>query len=282
MRGNAPTHGQPAGSDFKSIQSTQPITNEAWKCGVWVQNSPDDIPELSLDSHFVAVTAGNIDDDETNEILVSAIKGEHGWLVSFDGYLLTYEILDEIDAFFGMYSLRVADLDGDEALEICSTGYRSPGSDDGLLWQAYIFVWDYDGNQHQWVAWEDVLLNWDTAVNLYPYVYLDAGEIDADNLGDEIVISSPCPFSSNYQIVLYSYYNRDTISFIEMQARIYNVEVGNCNDNEQNEIIAAGSAKLNACPVFYLEVFDANLSSLWKRVGEHRREGRVFDTAVVK
>ena len=45
FRGVEPTHGQPAGSDAKSMLFTPPSEEESWNCSYWVQNSPDEIPE---------------------------------------------------------------------------------------------------------------------------------------------------------------------------------------------------------------------------------------------
>jgi parallel beta-helix repeat protein len=54
IRGVAPTHGQPAGTDAKSLLFTPPNELETWQCAAWVQNSPDDVPDTypfaSIDS----------------------------------------------------------------------------------------------------------------------------------------------------------------------------------------------------------------------------------------
>ena len=44
-RGIDPTHDQPAGRDAKSLLLTAPTATEEWRCSVWVQNSPDDMPD---------------------------------------------------------------------------------------------------------------------------------------------------------------------------------------------------------------------------------------------
>ena len=43
LRGVEPIHGQPAGSDAKSLLFTPPVEEEYWRCGAWVQNSPDEL-----------------------------------------------------------------------------------------------------------------------------------------------------------------------------------------------------------------------------------------------
>lgn len=48
LRGINPTHGQPIGSDNKSLLLTPSNDTEIWLCDVWVQNSPDEIPDYPL------------------------------------------------------------------------------------------------------------------------------------------------------------------------------------------------------------------------------------------
>lgn len=45
LRGIAPSHGQPSGSDAKSLMKKRPRKTETWSCGYWVLNSIDKIPE---------------------------------------------------------------------------------------------------------------------------------------------------------------------------------------------------------------------------------------------
>jgi len=42
LRSVLPSHGQPAGSDAKSLLFTAPTQEEYWKCGAWIQASPDE------------------------------------------------------------------------------------------------------------------------------------------------------------------------------------------------------------------------------------------------
>jgi len=48
FRGIKPTHGQPKDSDCRSLLLTAPSATEAWTCGYWIQNSPDEIPNYPL------------------------------------------------------------------------------------------------------------------------------------------------------------------------------------------------------------------------------------------
>jgi parallel beta-helix repeat protein len=49
-RGVDPTHNQPVGRDAKSLLLTAPTATEEWRCSVWVQNSPDDMPDYPFAS----------------------------------------------------------------------------------------------------------------------------------------------------------------------------------------------------------------------------------------
>lgn len=50
LRNILPIHGQPSGSDLRSLSLTAPTTTENWNCGNWVQNAPDEIPNYPLSS----------------------------------------------------------------------------------------------------------------------------------------------------------------------------------------------------------------------------------------
>jgi hypothetical protein len=186
-------------------------------------------------------------------------------------------------------------LDGDGTPEICSTGFSEYRPHDESLWQAYIFVW-HKSNNGGWVLSETPSVGWekagDEAVNQYPYVYLDVGEV-TNSPGDEIVVSSKYPeqYSPDYQLVLYEYeYNiennvGDLVQIGETyvlhdQEDVFDVEIGDdANSDGFKEIIVAGRTRLRRSPVFYLEVFDSEFKTIWKRIGE-RTEGWVFDTAI--
>ena len=46
-----PTHGQPKGSDSRSLLLTPPTTEESWSCGGWIQGYPDDLTVYT--PHFI-------------------------------------------------------------------------------------------------------------------------------------------------------------------------------------------------------------------------------------
>jgi len=50
MRGINPTHSQPGGTDAKSLNFTAPTSTEYWLCGIWVQASPDELPNFPVAS----------------------------------------------------------------------------------------------------------------------------------------------------------------------------------------------------------------------------------------
>ncbi len=52
LRGINTTHGQPVGNggDSKSMGFNEPIKTESWECGMFVQNSPDELPNYPLSS----------------------------------------------------------------------------------------------------------------------------------------------------------------------------------------------------------------------------------------
>jgi hypothetical protein len=238
--------------------------------------------------HFGAVTAGNIDKDAANEIFVSvsAWNGDKGCVYILDGDLSLIETETFsppfVNAYLGSHSLRVADLDGDDTPEICSTGFSEFRPDDESLWQAYIFVWHKSNDNGGWVLSETPVDGWEDRVNQYPYVYLDVGEV-TDSPGNEIVVSSKYPeqYSPDYQLILYDLKNDgDLVQIGETyvlhdQEDVFDVEIGDAN----SEIIVAGRTRLRRSPVFYLEVFDSEFKTIWKRIGE-RAEGWVFDTAI--
>lgn len=180
----------------------------------------------------------------------------------------------------------MADLDNDDDPEICSTGHSSLGydPDKGVLWQAYVLVWDLTVNGKTWVCKSSPIPGWESPVNIFPYLSLDVGEL---NGSEKVVVSANSGYSLYY---LYLYYYSESRLYLENQgglllpdARIYDVEIGNvCNNGYPgNEVIVAGST--NFPMDFYLEVFNSSLQKrLWKRIGEGPKEGRVSNTAVVK
>lgn len=242
---------------------------------------------------FYAVTTGNIPIEcggyAGKEIIVFVQEWtegfDEGWIYILDKDLKNPLKIIDISDIRVSASLRVADLDGDSYPEICLAG--SLGSVD-TGWQPYVFVWDFDGNP--WNLSEVPIPGWDTQQpnNLYPYVSLDVGDLDNDpDNGKEIVVYSNLPDTSDYyQLIIYKYNNGIYMHSlpVQVQARIYSVEIGDVvkDGYEGNEIIAAGRAKLGTQSVFYLGAFDSNLRPLWDRIGEHPKEGMVFDTAIVK
>ena len=125
---------------------------------------------------------------------------------------------------------------------------------------------------------------------MFPYLCLDAGKLNGE---PRIVVSANSGYQ-DYYLYRYGYsdsglflipypYNSSPYPglYLPDADHVYDVEVGDVDgDTSNNEIVVAGTAKVVTC--FYLEVFGSNFNSLWKRIGEHRKEGRVFDTVIVK
>lgn len=251
--------------------------------------------------HFVAVTAGNVIDGNGyagDEIIVSAFDGRYSYgngsvfiLDKSLDIIEIYTIPDLLNTY--LYSLCAADLNGDNVDEICATGSIYCGSGNGVLYQAKVFVWHWSGNS--WNCSFCLIPGWETSVNMFPYLCLDAGELNGK---PRIVVSANSGYQ-DYYLYIYNYdANQLSLSypdnggfglFLPDADKVYDVEVGDVDgDTSNNEIVVAGTANVVTC--FYLEVFDLDFDSyldlhfdsLWRRIGEHRKEGRVFDTVIVK
>ncbi len=269
------------GAEFNIISSTIPSVNGY---------------TLDLES----VTVGDIDGDNVNEILVSAnAEGVDnlGYVLIFDFDGATLNPFPEIlpiDANLSGQSLRVGDLNGSEGLEICSTGYRKV--DD--IYEAYIFIWDSRGSLindgHRIFAGFEY--------ENRPWVHLDVGDIDGV-LGDEIVLGSSHPDL----LILYSWDGNNLNHIGEginpegihpgCNIMINKVYIADADCDDVNEIIACGFGRLpsdsprkgKGKPLevvndFYLEVFDAGLSSIWHRIGgdPNKNEYEVWYAAIGK
>jgi len=241
---------------------------------------------------FVAVTAGNVvDGNDGDEIIVSAFDSRDtersGYVFILDEFFIEIGTITSDLSHTHLYSLCAADLNGDNVDEICATGSIYCGSDDGgVLWQAKVFVWKLVDGEYSCSSL--LIPGWKTEpVNMYPYLCLDVGELNGE---PSIVVSANSGYQ-DYYLYIYNY-DANVLSlsypdnggfglFLPDADHVYDVEVGDVDGDTSNEIVVAGTAKVVTC--FYLEVFGSNFNSLWKRIGEHRiKEGRVFDTAVVK
>lgn len=221
-----------------------------------------------------SVTAGNIDLYYDDEIFVSAnVKGGgQGYVLVFDYCPDEPMLINEIsiDAGLSLQSLRVGDLDADGFLEICSTGYRKV--DD--LYNTFIFIWNAGGES---LCDEKIFGNFE----LPHLIFLDVGDIGEGN-GDEILVGS-----CNVPISLFGW-DETGLAFIRdvtpedihpgYRMGINNVNIADAGGGPEKEIIVCGLGRAfsdsnrkgkppKTVNDFYLEVFDANLDSLWSRVG---------------
>ncbi len=151
-------------------------------------NVADSVGETSL--LMRSLTCGNIDDDDEDEILIAATVPGAG---VYQSYILVYDYdrgLDSglhlkfsipiDDARIGHQSLRIADLDGDGIIELCSTAY----TEDQNGYQSYVYIWEH--TEGGWFnTRHDIEIGSETDP---PWNHLDTGELLGSS-GDEIVLS---------------------------------------------------------------------------------------------
>jgi len=273
-----------AEGDFKKLSST---------------NSFVDGKTVTLESLIIR----DIDRDGINEILVSANDEEienKGYLLIYQDFSLTEFVIVPINAHLGpstQYyvelgnkfrhnSLRVGDLEGDGSIEICSSGYRKESnvsrmwndgysvySLEGDLYEVYLFMWDSNGNLlHEIFVYE--VHYWGL-----PTLTFDIGDVDPNHVGNEIAYwfreGTTEKGSSDYE------YYKLTLSYFE-ESKLNelwrtttdggrNLYITDSNGDGENDIVLGGRKNC-----FYLEIFDENGDSLWKRLKEEVGEGDVM------
>ncbi len=269
--------------DFKKLSSTNPFV---------------DGKTVTLESLIIR----DIDRDGINEILVSANEEENenkGYLLIYQDFSLTGFVIVPINAHLGpsiQYyvelgnkfrhnSLRVGDLEGDGSIEICSSGYRKESNVsrkwyeggafrlEGDLYEVYLFIWDSNGNLlHEIFVYE--VHYWDL-----PTLTFDIGDVDPNHVGDEIAywfrLGTEEKGSRDYE------YNKLTLSYFE-ESKLNelwstttdggrNLYITDSNGDGENDIVLGGRKNC-----FYLEIFDENGDTLWKRLKEEVGEGDVM------
>jgi hypothetical protein len=257
---------------------------------------------------FESVVVGDIDEDGLAEIIVSAndpTKIQQGYLMIFqDASLQTFEITS-IDAHLGPtspqgvdlgkryrhHTVHVGDVDGDGDLEICSSGYRcTTGEDEWTVeefWfdenyyrdtiHLYLFIWDHNGE----LLCENYISKnyyWHPASAQYTgfqTLVFDIGDINLDHIGDEIAYW----FTSEYE---YPHVILSSLEGTELK-EIWrtttdggrNLYIADADGDGDREIVLGGKYL-----TYYLEIFDAEGRSVWKRYVSEQGESDVMNIAI--
>ncbi|MBN1270633.1 MAG: hypothetical protein JXB26_00025 [Candidatus Aminicenantes bacterium] len=237
-----------------------------------------------------SIAAGNVLDPTNKMIVVSAnredcktnMAGLIERSVKNEGYILFFylrggrlEMSAElpINAYLTGCSLRLGDIDGDENLEIISTGFKYQKD----TCQAYIFIWDFISS---WECFEIPIGSPEPCLPLNqknpdksnsPWNHVAVGEILPEYPGCEIVYTL-----GNQMLVTLCRWTGGSNLEILQQATLYdylsvqpnNIIVADTDENGINEIIVFGSGKSNPdSGRFYLEIFNGNLIRKWLRIG---------------
>ncbi len=235
----------------------------------------DSVGEASLVLNSVA--CGNIDDDDEDEILISAnVPGtgvNQSYILAYEYdvantvsglNLIDFKFMD--DARLGHESFRIADLDGDGINEFCSTAYVY---DENGVYQSYVFIWEQTEGEwysNRYSFWVDSETDW-------PWNHLDTAELISTSLGDEIVISLghrgkliryECIRDGNgdFQLFLAGEI------FVDPFFNIGNVNIADTDGILGNEIVIGGTR---------LEVYSGDLVWMWSRIED---DLEVWDTAI--
>lgn len=238
-----------------------------------------------------SVTVGNIDEYFDDEIFVSANanEGGQGYVLVFDYWpnepILIKEI--SIDAGLSSRSVRVGYLDDDSLLEICTTGYRKV--DD--LYHTFIFIWD--GGEDRLYE-ERIFGEYEKPKS----IHVGIGDI-GEGRGEEILLGT-----CDVPISLFGWDETGLVFIRDITPEelhpgydmgINSVNLADVGGGPEKEIIVCGHGKAlsdsggrgkppKIVNAFYVEVFDANLNSLWCRVGgdPDKNEYEVWYAAIGK
>ena len=232
-----------------------------------------------------SLAVGDIDHDGKNEILVGA---DLDGMESNEGYLFIFEDSSLADFWAMSFTrmpchegLRLGNLDEDPYLEICCVFYEVLYTD---IDQAYLVILDHDG-----ASWDAVIQEPIGEPHFHPCVKLAVGQLIPENEGEEMVMSISRSRAHPDDITIYSLeedagnYNLKKLAHkvLDYSTMIGHIEIGDVDADGDVEIITSGAGRTDAkSGDFYLEVFDASLSSEWRRLGGHKTEGEVWDASV--
>jgi len=249
-----------------------------------IQARRTDLPIVS----YNGMTTKNFDNDPEEEIFVSGkdTYSGTGYIYKIDMYKdAKYDISQigstidcPIENIIIGYSLRVADLDGDSALEICLPGFLEIRPADVSYWKAYLLVLD----QGQWNS--TIIPGYEPEKHAYPYIALDVGELDSTLLGEEIALYVNQKEVADYYLYVFKYpfpnNNAPPSGEYRLQDAdsIRDIKIGNILSG--NKIVVCGNAPPLKGKIFrkYFEVFDTLMISYWHVFGE---SGSIIDLAIV-
>ena len=251
--------------------------------------------DLSL-RYFNGMTAKNFDLDNEEEIFVSGEdKDREAYIYRIDidwednSVVYTPHSIGPPGGFtiagnkIGLgHSLRVADLDGDDHLEICLPGSLENRLLDVSYWTAYLLVLEPD---QTWCY--TIIPGYEAEKNVSPSIRLDVGELDSiTSNGEEIALCVNQQQHSDYHLYIFKYPFTDFVTplcvhSLQEADSIYDIKIGNIYYG--NEIVVCGSAPpLKGKSLRkYFEVFgfiSPGLQSCCQVFGE---KGSIGDLAIV-
>lgn len=140
---------------------------------------------------FKSLAVGNIDDDDTEEIIVSADEWKNNEIVDNGGYVLIFKYIDNypelvkqirVHGNCSFQSIRLGDVNPQGDLEIITPVYRKIDE----AWNTFIVGWDSQGNQ---IFGKSIYTRGDYQ---YQIVNLDVGDL-LPGLGEEIIVANQAP-----------------------------------------------------------------------------------------
>lgn len=173
-------------------------------------------------------------------------------------------------------SLHVANLDGDEDLEICAPGLSKESAPENL-YRAYLLIWDKASSGSYQMAFA-YIPGYESPRNFSPSQRMAVGELDSRRPGEEITLTIEQQDGAAYELFIYNYFFQ--IGYMPVSDLAYVTGIGNVYGDTANEIIVGGKAI--GVTNFYLEVYNSSLATLWKRIGKSPKEGSVFDAAIIE
>jgi hypothetical protein len=224
-----------------------------------------------------SLACGDIDNDGMDEILIAAnvpgLDANQSYILAYDYNAantdtgLDLKFVKSIDdASIGHQSLRIADLDGDESVELCSPAYKYENGE----YQSYIFIWektegDWFGSRYDFLIISEA--DW-------PWNHLDAGEL-SDSPGDEIVLS----IGNSRKLIRYECTREGGSfqlipvggeTFVDPTYSISGVNIADVDGIVGNEIVVSGGS---------LEVYSSDLTWMWRRI-EAADDGEIWYVAI--